>query len=124
MIVYPDFLLGDWLDILNADYQAEAIGDFGSGVIEPVVIPTVLHSAFVRVSVTNASGKDSWERGLKIYQTIDTFFGGFDVISEHVISLDKPEIIQMIVYPNGYRLRLEFFRWFKDCQVSIKEFIG
>jgi hypothetical protein len=28
----------------------------------------------------------------------------------------------MIDYPDGYRLRLEFFRWFKDCQVTIHEF--
>jgi hypothetical protein len=98
------------------------IGPFGFGNIPPVDFPTLLVSSFLRVRVTTQTGRNTWRQGLRIYQTIDTELGDFDVISEHLILLNKPEIIEMIDYPDGYRLRLEFFRWFKDCQVTIHEF--
>jgi hypothetical protein len=123
MAVYPDFLLGDWVSVLNENYQAETIGSFGSGIIPPVNIPDLLVSQYLRVLVTTQTGRLTWIQGLRLYQTIDTVLGDFDVVSEHLILLGKPEIIKMIDYPDGYRLRLEFFRWFKDCQVSIHEFI-
>jgi len=124
MTVYPDFLAGNWAGVLDADYEAETIGSFGYGIIQPVIVPSLLVAEYVRVSVATRLGKQTWIRGLRLYQTVDTVFGNFDIISEHVISLGKPEIIQLINYPDGYRLRLEFFRWFKDCQVSIKSFTG
>lgn len=123
MTVYPDFLLGNWELVSDETYDAETIGAFGVGIILPVIIPSLLTSEYVRVQCSSSAARATWVQGCKVSQTINSILGANDVISEHLISLNTPEIIKLIDYPDGYRLRIDFYKWFPQCRVIIHQYL-
>jgi len=121
--IYPDFQEGLWVSVSDALYEAETIGTFGVGIIRPVVIPSLIDEIFLRLEVTSSSARSTWRQGLTIHQIVDSFAGSEDIISRHSVLLNSPQIFQMIDYPDGYRLRLNFYPWFQDVRVKVDKFI-
>ena len=119
MTVYPDFNLGQWQERFNTGYEAPLVGRFGYGSIDPVTIPYVFNEQYIRVLLTADYKKQSWKQAAIVHQTIPTFLGNDDVISEHLILLDKPEILDLIQYPDGYRLKFNIFNWFRDINIQV-----
>jgi hypothetical protein len=119
MATLSDFNFGTWQQRFSEGYEADRIGSFGWSSIQPVNIPYVFVEQYIRVSITANYKKDTWKQAANLYQTIPTFLGNSDIISEHLISLGKPEILDLTQYPDGYRLRLEFFPWLRDVNVLI-----
>lgn len=116
--VYPDFNLGTWQQRFDTGYQANAIGSLFLP-IPPVIIPYTFSQQYIRVLVTADYKKTKWKQAAIIHQTIPTFLGNDDVISEHLILLDKPEILDLIQYPDGYKLKVIPFSWFRDINILI-----
>lgn len=115
----PDFNFGTWLQRFDQGFEADLIGNFGYGNIQPVIIPYTFAEQYIRILLTANYKKDTWKQGAKLYQTIPTFLGNSDVIDERVIALGKPEILDLTQYPDGSKLRLEFFPWFRDINILI-----
>jgi hypothetical protein len=123
MPVFPDFQLGIWVSVLDFEYEAETVGYFGAGRIPSVILPMLLDEPFLRFQVSSSTAKASWQQGLRVFQVVDSFLGANDVISQHLILLNEPQIIEFIDYPDGYRLKLNFFSWFSVCRVKIDKFV-
>jgi hypothetical protein len=118
MPVLPDFNFGTWQQRFSEGYESEPVGYLYPPLF-PVDVPYVFGEQYIRILVTANFKKRSWKHSCNLYQRIPTFLGGNDVISEHLISLGKPEILDLTQYPDGYRLRLEFFPWLRDVNVLI-----
>lgn len=124
MSSYPDFNLGLWQRRFSQGYIADRIGSFGWGSLDPVLIPFTFSEQYIRVSINADYKKDTWRQAAIIHQTIPTFLGNEDVISEHTLLLGKPEILDLIQYPDGYKLRVIPFNWFRDIDITVHEFIN
>ena len=118
MASYPDFNLGTWQQRYNNGFESNPIGSFYPP-LPPVVVPYSFVEQYIRILITSDTATPSWKRAAKLYQTIPTFLSNFDVIDIKSISLNKPEIFDFTQYADGYKLRLEFFSWFKDVDVLI-----
>ncbi|PZU94935.1 MAG: hypothetical protein DCE90_14040 [Pseudanabaena sp.] len=119
----PDFLTGTWLQRYHVGFEGDRVGSFGVAPIRPVLIPFLFTQPYVRLSVDSIQKKTNWTFGARVYQTITTQLGFEDVISEHTLDLGKPEIINMLLFPDGYRLKLSFPTWLVDVDIVIHEYI-
>jgi hypothetical protein len=122
-VIYPDFQEGIWFPVSDAVYEAEIIGNFGQGIIRPVTLPDLIDERFLRFEVTSQSARPTWRQGLIVFQTVDSFAGANDAIAQFAILLAKPQIIEFIDYPDGFRLQLNFYPWFRDVRVKIEKFV-
>jgi hypothetical protein len=119
MSTLPDFNLGTWQQRYEQGFIGATIGYFDSAPIPPVLVPYNFAERFVRISITADYSKSTWKRAARVYQVIPTFLGNTDLIDERLVDLNKPEIFDLNQYPDGYRLRLEFFPWLRDVNVLI-----
>ena len=114
----PDFNYGTWQQRFSEGYEALPVGYLYPPLF-PVDIPYVFSEQYIRILVTATFKKRAWKQAANLYQSIPTFLGNNDVIGERLIALGKPEILDMTQYPDGYKLRLEFFPWLRDVDVLI-----
>lgn len=119
MAVLPDFNFGTWQQRFSESYESTLVGLDLYTPLFPVEVPYVFEEQYIRILVTAIYKKRTWRDSCNLYQVIPTFLGNKDVISQHLISLGKPEILDLTQYPDGYRLRLEFFPWLRDANVLI-----
>lgn len=123
MTVLPDFLLGNWLQRYHQGFVADTVGYFGKAPIPPIIIPYLFTRQYVRISLDSPSKQSNWKYGAKIYQTIATQLGFEDVIKETSIELGKPEIFDMLQFPDGYKLKLSFPTWLTDIDIVVHEYV-
>lgn len=124
MAKLPDFLLGNWLQRYHQGFIADTVGYFGKAPISPILVPFLFTNRYVRISVDSPSKRSNWRYGAKIYQTITTQLGFEDVIKEASVELGKPEIFDMLQFPDGYKLKLSFPTWLTDVDIVIHEYVG
>lgn len=122
-VSYPDFQQGIWVPVSDDVYEAEVIGLFGSGNIPPVTLSTLLDEVYLRFEVTSQTARPTWRQGAIAYQIVDSFAGANDIISQHLLLLNKPQIVQFIDYPDGFRLHFSFYPWFRDVRVKVDKFV-
>ena len=123
MAVLPDFLQGNWLQRYHQGFISDTVGYFGKAAIPPVIIPFLFTKQYVRIGLDSASKKSTWRYGAKIYQTITTQLGFEDVIKEMSVELGKPEIFDMLQFPDGYKLKMSFPTWLTDIDILVHEYV-
>ncbi len=119
MVKLPDFNLGNWVNRFEQGYIAVPISNPTQKPIPDVIVPYTFSEQYVRIRVKADFYTQRWVQGLVLKQTIPTFLGNFDVVDTKLIKLWEPQIIELKTYPDGYKLKLEFYRWFRDIDVLI-----
>ena len=118
-MMLPDFDAGAWVLKYQQGFTGATIGLFDIAPIAPISIPNLFVEEYIRVKTTSITAKDSWQRAGNLIQTIPTSLGLDDVIDTQGLSLKHPQIFRMIQNDDGYRLRLEFYKWLDDIDVRI-----
>ena len=118
-MMLPDFDSGVWLLKYQQGFTGATIGLFDVASISPVSIPNLFTEEYIRIKTTSITAKDSWQRAGNLIQTIPTSLGLDDVIDIEGLSLKHPQIFRMTMNDDGYRLRLEFYKWLDDIDIRI-----
>ncbi|MBD2385256.1 hypothetical protein [Cylindrospermum sp. FACHB-282] len=91
--------------------------------IEPLHIFT---SLIIGIQVTSASAGDTWIKGGYLSQVLDAPLGmaGMAEGERLFIPLYTPKIIKFLLFPAPYKVSFQAPKYFRDCTLSIWEFIG
>ena len=118
-MMLPDFDSGTWLLKYQQGFTGATVGLFDIAPIAPISIPNLFVEEYIRIKTTSITAKDTWQRAGNLIQTIPTSLGLDDVIDTKGLSLKHPQIFKMTQNDDGYRLRLEFYKWLDDIDVRI-----